>query len=143
MHETDTSGKEMDECVVTRKNGHEATIILVEDYDDSRFMMRQWLELSGYRVVEARDGLEAVNATFSNDPDLILMDLGLPGVTGFEATRRIRAFYTSSELPIVAVTAFSSEGCKSAARKAGCDEFVSKPVNFDALAVIITHLLTA
>lgn len=144
VDEKDTDGNGYVVTSVTRRNeGHKRTIVLAEDYDDNRFMMRKWLELNGYRVVEARDGSEAVKAVLSNEPDLILMDLGLPRVNGIEATRRIRAIAALNGLPIIAVTAYSSDAATSAAMEAGCDECVTKPVDLNELECMMIELLAA
>lgn len=129
--------------VKRRDNGHKGTVIVAEDYDDNRDMMRLWLELCGYQVVEARDGIEAISAVLLYDPDLILMDLGLPKVDGLEATRRIRAIAAVRELPIVAVTGYCWEPYIKAAREAGCNECVIKPIDLEELESIMTELLAA
>lgn len=110
------------------------TILVVEDYDDTREMIAQILRGKGFRVVEAADGLKAVNAAKQEQPDLILMDLSLPMLDGFEATRRIKGEADTKHIPVVAVSAHCGEpGCKERAMDVGCLDCVKKPVDFDAL----------
>jgi CheY-like chemotaxis protein len=114
--------------------------LLVEDFEDSRFMMRRLLEYSGYRVVEATDGEEAVKMAVQERPQIILMDLSLPKLDGLEATRRIRE--TSATTPIIAVSAHDSPQTREGALAAGCDEYVTKPVDLDHLTSVLEQLLT-
>jgi CheY-like chemotaxis protein len=115
--------------------------LLVEDFEDSRFMMRQLLEMAGYNVVEATDGEEAIELAVTRQPELILMDLSLPKLDGLAATRRIRQQRGLSEVPIVAVSAHDSPGLRTEALAAGCDEYVTKPIDFDQLSSLLTRLL--
>ena len=115
--------------------------LVVEDFEDSRFMMRQLLELAGYRVVEATDGEEAVELAVTEQPELILMDLSLPKLDGLTATRRIRQHQGLGRVPIVAVSAHDSPGSRSEALAAGCDEYVTKPIDFDQLSSLLHRLL--
>src|SRR5438105_15758832 len=116
-----------------RANGGVKTILLVEDFADSRFMMRRLLELDGYRVVEATTGREAVECARRECPDLILMDLSLPEMDGLTATRLIRELESLCDVPIIAVSAHDEATFHTRARAAGCDEYVTKPVDFDRL----------
>lgn len=118
---------------------HEAakTILVVEDFEDSRYMMKQLLELSGYRVLEAADGRAAVELAEEECPDLVLMDLSMPVLDGLSATRLIRRIESICHVPVVALTAHCSDEYVEAAREAGCDHFVSKPVDFDLLLDVI------
>ena len=115
--------------------------LVVEDFEDSRFMLRQLLELAGYRVVEATDGEEAVKLAVAEHPELILMDLSLPKLDGLTATRRIRQQDGLGQVPIVAVSAHDSPGSRSEALAAGCDEYVTKPIDFDQLSTLLHRLL--
>lgn len=115
--------------------------LVVEDFEDSRFMMRQLLELAGYRVVEATDGEEAIKLAVAEQPELILMDLSLPKLDGLAATRRIRQQDGLGQVPIVAVSAHDSPGSRSEALAAGCDEYVTKPIDFDQLSTLLNRLL--
>jgi two-component system, cell cycle response regulator DivK len=116
--------------------------LLVEDFDDSRFMMRRLLESADYRVVEATDGEEAVRLALQKRPQMILMDLSLPKLDGLAATRRIREQTGFEKIPIVAVSAHDSPESRSEALAAGCDEYVTKPIDFDELNDIVKRFLT-
>jgi len=115
--------------------------LLVEDFEDSRFMMRQLLEMAGYNVLEATDGEEAIELAVAEHPELILMDLSLPKLDGLTATRRIRQHRDLSRVPIVAVSAHDSAGSRTEALEAGCDEYVTKPIDFDQLSSLLNRLL--
>ena len=127
-----------------RENGDGIkTVLLVEDFADSRFMMRLLLEMDGYRVVEATNGREAVESAERECPDLILMDLGLPEVDGLTATKLIRELEDLCDVPIIALTAHDAEQFQSAAVAAGCNEYVTKPVDFDSLGRVIRQFCPA
>jgi CheY-like chemotaxis protein len=102
-------------------------ILIVEDFDDAREMYREYLEFSGFRVETARDGGEAIEKTRSLSPDLVLMDLSLPGIDGWEATRLLKADPSTRKIPIVALSAHALATEGERARKAGCDGFIAKP----------------
>lgn len=103
------------------------SILLVEDYDDAREMYRDYLEFSGFRVDTARDGHEALDKARALMPDLILMDLSLPGLDGWEATRMLKADPATRHLTIVALSAHALAAEGERARVAGCDGFIAKP----------------
>ena len=113
------------------------TVLVVEDYADSRFMMARLLEMSGYRVLEAADGREAVGIAERECPDVVLMDLQMPVLDGFTATSILRRIESTCRVPVVAVSAQSTEDYVAAARRVGCDHFVPKPVDFDRLLEIV------
>ena len=115
--------------------------LLVEDFEDSRFMMRRLLELAGYGVVEASDGEQAVSLAVTERPALILMDLSLPKLDGLAATRRIRRHKGVCKTPIVAVSAHDSSESRTEALEAGCDEYVTKPIDFDQLNELLRRFL--
>ena len=119
------------------------TILLVEDFDDTRLMMRLWLSKNGYRVVEAETGEEAVSVAQRELPDLILMDMMMPGLNGLDATRRIREYQALSRTPIVAVSAYGADEYRMLAIEAGCDEYVSTPFEPNELASLIASLIAA
>jgi CheY-like chemotaxis protein len=119
------------------------TILLVEDFDDTRLMMKLWLAKNGYRVIEAENGEEAVSAAERERPDLILMDMMMPGLNGLDATRRIREYQALSRTPIVAVSAYGADEYRSLAIDAGCDEYVSTPFEPNELAGLIATLIAA
>jgi len=118
-------------------------ILVVDDYQDAREMYAEYLQFSGFRVAEARNGNEAVEQAFALKPDLILMDLSLPGMDGWEATRRLKADERTSHIPIVALTGHALAGASEGAKKAGCDSFVTKPCLPDDLVVEVRRMLGA
>jgi two-component system cell cycle response regulator DivK len=117
--------------------GQVKTVLVVEDYADSRFMMARLLEMSGYRVLEAADGREAVRVAEDECPDVVLMDLQMPVLDGFTATSLIRRTESICRVPVIAVSAQSTEDFISAATRVGCDHFVPKPVDFDRLLELV------
>ena len=117
------------------------TVLVVEDFEDNRFMMRRLLEMSGYRVVEAVNGKQAVDMAGVEHPDIILMDLSLPMLDGLAATRRIREQNGLTRVPIVAVSAHDSADFHAEALAAGCNEYVTKPIDFDQLVSLLDRLL--
>jgi two-component system cell cycle response regulator DivK len=116
--------------------------LVVEDFEDSRFMMRKLLEMAGYRVVEATDGEEAVEVALEERPALILMDLSLPKLDGLAATRKIRKHKGLGKVPIVAVSAHDSPESRQEALDAGCNEYVAKPIDFDQLNTLLERFIT-
>jgi CheY-like chemotaxis protein len=123
------------------KNDSQPLVLVVEDFEDNRFMMRRLLEMSGYRVVEAVNGNQAVEAAASAHPDIILMDLSLPQLDGLAATRRIREQEGARRVPIVAVSAHDSADFHAEALAAGCNEYVTKPIDFDQLVQLLGRLV--
>jgi len=119
-----------------------ATVLLVEDTEDNRQMMRRLLELSGYQVVEATNGKEAVEAASRLRPHIILMDLSLPYLDGLAATRRIRGLPGLDKVPIVAVSAHDTADFHSEALAAGCDAYVTKPIDYSELEEVVGRLLS-
>jgi two-component system cell cycle response regulator DivK len=102
-------------------------ILVVEDDPDNRRIVEKVLAVDGYTVVEAVDGIEALSKAQAERPDLILMDLALPNMDGWEATRRLKADPLTSRIPVVALTAVAMRGDEERARAAGCDDYLSKP----------------
>jgi CheY-like chemotaxis protein len=119
------------------------TILVVDDFDDTRLLLRTWLEKRGFRVVEAGDGVEAINSAATEFPDLIIMDMEMPHLDGLSATRRIRQVKGLNTVPIVAVSAYGADQFRELALEAGCDEYVSTPFEPVALERIIRTLLRA
>ena len=117
------------------------TVMVVEDFEDNRFMMRRLLEMSGYRVLEAVNGEEAVELARRERPGLILMDLSLPQLDGLAATRRIRQHPELQNVPIVAVSAHDTADFHADALAAGCNDYVTKPIDFDQLEGLLRKLL--
>ncbi len=118
-----------------------ARILLVEDNEINRDMLSRRLVRSGHEVTMAIDGEEAVTRALSDLPDLVLMDIGLPGIDGCEATRRIRAAEQKARVPIIALTAHAMTGDRDRALDAGCDDFDTKPVDMQRLLGKIEALL--
>ena len=108
-------------------------ILVVEDQEDNRRILRDLLTNQGYRIVEAVDGLEGIRQAEAAKPDLILMDIQLPGLDGYEATRRIKSNAALAGIPIIAVTSYALSGDDGKAREAGCGDYVSKPFSPRAL----------
>jgi CheY-like chemotaxis protein len=114
----------------------------VDDYEDAREMYAEYLRFCGFRVAEARNGNEALEQAFALKPDLILMDLSLPGMDGWEATKQLKADERTSRIPVVALTGHALAGASDGAKKAGCDSFVTKPCLPDDLVVEVRRMLT-
>ena len=115
------------------RNARQPTILVVEDHDDTREMLRMLLEMWGCRVVEARDGLEAVAAASRERPEMILMDGSLPLLDGLGATRRIRENGLRDQVKILALDGWGTPSYHAAALAAGCDDSIKKPLDFDRL----------
>ena len=116
-------------------------ILVVDDYQDAREMYAEYLQFSGFRVAEARNGNEAIEQAFALHPDLILMDLSLPGMDGWEATRQLKSDDRTRHIPVVALTGHALAGASEGAKKAGCDSFVTKPCLPDDLVVEVRRML--
>jgi two-component system cell cycle response regulator DivK len=116
-------------------------VMLVEDYRDTREMMKHMLEVSGCRVVEASNGQEAIELSQQGELDLVLMDLNMPVLDGFTATLRIREYERTRDVPVVALTAFDTAEFRAAAGAVGCCDFVVKPIDHEHLSALITRLL--
>ena len=117
------------------------TILVVDDFDDTRLLLRTWLERRGFRVVEAENGLEAIDQAETESPDLIIMDMQMPQLDGLSATRRIRDLKSHDYVPIVAVSAYGANEYRSRALDAGCTEYVPTPFEPEALSQLIERLL--
>ena len=122
-------------------NDGQRTILIVDDFDDTRLLLRTWLQKKGFRVIEAEDGNRAVDAAERNRPDLIIMDVEMPELDGLEATRRIRNLDNFAGVPIVAVSAYGADQYRELALAAGCDEYVSTPFEPDELERLIRSLI--
>jgi two-component system cell cycle response regulator DivK len=124
---------------------HEAgmKILYVEDNDDNVYMLRKRLTRAGFTVVIATDGVQGVAMAGSERPDLIIMDLTLPDMDGWEATRRIKSDPATKHIPVVALTANAMEGDREKALAAGCDDFDTKPVELPRLLDKIRALAPA
>jgi two-component system cell cycle response regulator DivK len=117
-------------------------ILYVEDNDDNIYMLRMRFELlEGFNVLVAEDGVSAVEKAAAELPDVILMDLDLPVIDGWEATRRIKGNAATRHIPVIALTAHAMPGSREKALAAGCDEFDTKPIEFDRLIQKINSVL--
>jgi CheY-like chemotaxis protein len=117
-------------------------ILIVDDYEDSRQMMRKLLELIGYSVLEADNGLDAVRLTQEKKPCLVIMDLGLPLLSGAEAARMIRETPETSKIPIIILSAYDATSARDDAITARCNSYLTKPVDYAKLEKTIQALLT-
>ncbi|MEZ2126287.1 MULTISPECIES: response regulator [unclassified Sinorhizobium] len=115
-------------------------ILLVEDNEMNRDMLSRRLEKRGYEVVIATDGLAGVEAAAKTKPDIVLMDMSLPVIDGWEATRRIKADPATSAIPIIALTAHAMAGDRQRAMEVGCDDYDTKPIELAALLDKIIRL---
>jgi two-component system cell cycle response regulator DivK len=115
----------------------EKKILVVEDDPDNRRIVAKVLAVAGYHVVEATDGLEALSQAQVERPDLILMDLALPNLDGWEATRRLKGDPQTHGIPVVALTAVAMRGDEEEARAAGCDDYLSKPARPAAIREMV------
>ena len=118
-------------------------ILLVEDNEMNRDMLSRRLERKEFEVIIAVDGQAGINMAASEAPDLILMDLSLPVIDGWEATRQIKANAATQSIPVIALTAHAMAGDEEKALQAGCDDYDTKPVNFQRLLGKIETLLNA
>ena len=116
--------------------------LCVEDNDDNIYLLKMRLELiEGFEITVAKDGVEAIDLATADPPDFILMDMNLPVMDGWEATRRLKADPRTTNIPIIALTAHAMSGDRERALAAGCDEFDTKPIDFDQLIPKVHRLL--
>ena len=118
-------------------------VLLVDDFQDNREMYAMYLEHAGMQVAEAGNGHEALDQAFRLLPDLIVMDLSLPGIDGWEATRRLKVDELTKKIPVVALSSHALEGYSQVAWEAGCDAFVTKPCLPEQLLSEIRKVLAA
>jgi len=116
-------------------------ILVVEDNQDNREMVVKVLKFNGYEVVEAVDGEEAIEKARAEDPDLILLDIFLPKMDGYEVTRRLKGDTRLKNIPIIALTAHAMKGSMEEALAAGCDGYIPKPIDVRELPKQIQHFL--
>jgi CheY-like chemotaxis protein len=121
------------------QQGH--LILIVDDVVDNLALISLDLQQQGYRVVTASDGEKAVHVASLTKPDIILMDIAMPGVDGLEATRKLRADETLRSVPVIALTAYNTGGFRRAAADAGFDGYLTKPIDFERLHELIESLL--
>lgn len=118
------------------------TILVVDDFDDTRLLLRTWLERKGFRVVEAENGNQAVAKAEDERPDLIIMDVEMPEMDGLAATRKIRKLKQLEGVPVLAVSAYGADQYRLEALAAGCNEYVSTPFEPDDLEKLIRSLIS-
>ncbi len=123
------------------KKGSLAKILVVEDNQDNREMVVKALKFNGYEAVEAVDGEEAIEKARTEHPDLILLDIFLPKIDGYEATRRLKGDTSLRNIPIIALTAHAMKGSMEEALAAGCDGYIPKPIDVRELPKQIQHFL--
>jgi len=123
------------------KSGLSKKILIVDDNQDSRELVVKILKARGYQMIEAVDGKEALEKAASEKPDLILMDRSLPKIDGYEVTRRLKGREEFKDIPIVALTAHAMTGDREKALEAGCDGYISKPIDVRALPELIRSYL--
>ena len=121
----------------TSRHHSRPTVLVAEDHEDSRLLFKFFLESKGCRVVEAADGLEAVTAAEREHPDLVLMDVSLPGLDGLSATRRLRAQESLHALPVVIISGHAAARDRDEAVAAGCSEYLTKPLEMKQLAGVL------
>jgi CheY-like chemotaxis protein len=117
------------------------TVLIVDDFDDNRQMYAEFLTYSGYRILEATNGAEAVAKAQELLPDVVVMDISLPVLDGLEATRRLKSDPRTGNIPVIALTGHTSDQDSQIAREAGCDAFLAKPCLPDHLLETIQELL--
>ena len=134
---TDPTIKQVDSKQDTRS----ARVLYIEDNFENRILIKRILEAEGYIVLEAENGITGLEVAKNDNPDLVLMDINLPDIDGYECTARLRKTEKGKDIPIVALTANVLEGDRQKALTAGCDGYISKPIDVDELPKQIeTHL---
>ena len=126
---------------MSERSGESMRILVVDDFHDNREMYATYLRFSGFTVDEAVTGTEAIDKALATRPNLIVMDLSLPGMDGWEATRRLKTDPKTKHIPIVVVSGHALEGSVRAAEAAGCDAFLRKPCLPQALLAEVVKLL--
>ncbi|MGH9929098.1 MAG: response regulator [Pyrinomonadaceae bacterium] len=126
---------------VNKVDENRRTILIVDDFDDTRLLLRTWLQRKGFRVIEAEDGNMAVSAAERSRPDLIIMDVEMPELDGLAATRKIRELKNLAAVPIVAVSAYGADQYRAHALAAGCTEYVTTPFEPEELERLIRALI--
>jgi len=123
------------------QKGSSQKILVVEDNQDNRELVVKVLKINGYKVIEAVDGEEALKKTKAENPDLILMDLFIPKIDGYEVTRRLKSDRDLKHIPVIALTAHAMKGDMEVALAAGCDGYMPKPIDVRKLPKQIKHFL--
>jgi two-component system, cell cycle response regulator DivK len=128
--------------VAMKKQSKRPVVLLVDDYPDAREMYAEYLDFSGFEIVQAGNGVEAIERALDSHPDVILMDLSLPVMDGWEATRRLKADERTRHIPVLAVTGHALTGVSNEAKNAGCDGFITKPCLPEDLVAEIRKVLS-
>jgi CheY-like chemotaxis protein len=124
-----------------RGSSEQKTVLVVDDYDDIRFVTRQALESFGYRVIEASNGVEAVKVAQAESPDLILMDLSMPAMDGFATIHQLRKLLGLRDVPVIAISAHATREIRDDALAVGCRDFLTKPLHIEMLrSAVERHL---
>jgi len=118
-------------------------ILVIEDQEDNRQILRDLLTSANFEVIEAEDGEAGLAAAAAHRPDLILMDIQLPGLDGYEATRRLKADAALRAIPVIAITAYELNETENKARAAGCDAYMAKPISPRQLLAKVREYLSA
>ena len=118
-----------------------ATILYIEDNTDNRTLVRRVLQIEGYRVMEAESGFRAFEILRAETPDLVLMDINLPDMDGYEITTRLKQMPSLAKVPVIAMTANVMKGDREKTLAAGCDGYISKPIDIDTLPGQIARFL--
>jgi len=130
---------EPSEAAQLRKRGTGPTVLIAEDNDDGRFMLRTLLEMKGYRVLEAQTGTEAIEFALRDFPELLLLDLQLPSINGLNVARHIRSRSLERYMPIVIISGHDRSTHGNVAKAAGCDEYLLKPIDIDELDKVLQN----
>lgn len=125
-----------------RRESMKPHILLIEDNEMNRDMLTRRLERSGFEVVCASEGRQGIDMAMGNKFDLILMDIGLPDMSGIEATKELKQLYQTSGIPIIVLTAHATTAAKTKSIEVGCDDFATKPIHFKLLIEKINYLLS-
>ncbi len=141
--EVGAGGREASTDESSAAAGDGQLVLVVDDYQDAREMCCEYLTYCGFKVAEARNGQEAVDKAAELLPDVILMDLSLPGMDGWEATRRLKADGKTKKIPVIALTGHALAGHSEGAQAAGCDAFITKPCMPDKLVAEVRRMLDA
>ena len=123
------------------EQNYRPVVLVVEDHDDTRFMLRTILELNGYAMLEAADGLEGIEVAIRQHPDLVLIDGNLPKIDGLSAARRMREQESLRAMPIIALSGYDGPEFQAAARAAGCDASITKPLDIAEFRSTLNRLL--
>ena len=126
-----------------RRNGMSKTILIVEDNELNMKLFNDVLQAHGYETIQTREGMEALRLTKENRPDLILMDIQLPEVSGLEVTKWIKADKDIRDIPVIAVTAFAMKGDEEKIRQGGCEAYIAKPISVSEFLATVQKFIDA